>query len=399
MKLEEASRFFTDLTGINVSNITTEKELTVFCKTHYFHTSQKMFTMPYFGRLIAELRENTIYTAEDILMIDFLIIKIDHRILIIGPYTTKDLTEVNITVLKERNGLDFSTLDYSAYRANYVLTKEEDIIHNLRILLKYCFKDTELIPVVALRNQEAPHAQSWEYSHKNFEAIVNERYRIEREFMQQVTDGDTPGAISSYRKLHNNVRFMGIIGGTLDGSRISSGITRATVRVAAMNAGLPPIVIDEISGKSSRRIMQCTSRDEMYQENEQMIRNFTQAIQRYKKKAYSPVVFAAISYLESHYADPVSVEESADHYGISVSSYINRFRKETGLTPNAFLNEVRMRKARQLLHSDIYTIQEVAEMVGIPDGNYFVKCFKKSTGLTPSAYRNNHVKSDENALK
>ncbi|MBR6725309.1 MAG: helix-turn-helix transcriptional regulator, partial [Erysipelotrichaceae bacterium] len=79
--------------------------------------------------------------------------------------------------------------------------------------------------------------------------------------------------------------------------------------------------------------------------------------------------------------------EVADHLGVSISCLINKFKKETGRTPNAYLCDLRIQKAKRMLRTSHFTIQQIAEDVGIFDANYFVKCFRKITGTTPSAYR------------
>jgi hypothetical protein len=84
--------------------------------------------------------------------------------------------------------------------------------------------------------------------------------------------------VASYRTIHNNVRHMGNFGSTPDSSRISSGITRATVRMAAVEAGLPPVIIDTISGESSRTIARLNSREEMYREKERRKRSIATPI-------------------------------------------------------------------------------------------------------------------------
>jgi AraC-like DNA-binding protein len=99
------------------------------------------------------------------------------------------------------------------------------------------------------------------------------------------------------------------------------------------------------------------------------------------------MIYSAISYFDHFYKDPISIDDLSSRLGVSISCLIDRFKKETGKTPNAYLCDLRVQKAKRLLRSQQHTIGEVAEMVGIPDANYFVKCFRKITGTTPSAYR------------
>ena len=59
-------------------------------------------------------------------------------------------------------------------------------------------------------------------------------------------------------------------------------------------------------------------------------------------------------------------------------------------TKYAYLFDLRITKAKRLLRTTQYSIQQIAEDVGIFDANYFVKYFRKATGKTPSAYRNGY---------
>ena len=391
MELNEACSFLNALTGTPVQIISSSRLLTSFCDRHFFHPLQKQFTAPFLKELISELQDNTINFYQDLLLIHIAIIKAEKLLVIIGPFLTREMNEADMTLLKQRYELDeMSITDFRAYRANYRLFNEGDVLHICRTLLNSVGYDSTNFHRIDFKAERQEQSKGWEYSKLNYETIVNERYRIEEEFMEQIYLGDANGAIASYRLLHNNVKYMTNVGGTPDGSRISSGITRATVRVAAMNAGLPPVVIDQISGESSRRITQCQTREEMYRENERMINSFVEAIRTYRKEKYSPQVFQAISFMEKHYNETVTVEKSAQHLGLSVSSYINHFKKETGKTPNAYLFDLRITKAKRLLRTTQYSIQQIAEDVGIFDANYFVKYFRKATGKTPSAYRNGY---------
>ena len=63
------------------------------------------------------------------------------------------------------------------------------------------------------------------------------------------------------------------------------------------------------------------------------------------------------------------------------------FKKETGSTVIAYLTQVRMTKAMELLSDCRRKIYEVAELVGYRDVAYFSATFKKATGISPSEYQ------------
>lgn len=73
--------------------------------------------------------------------------------------------------------------------------------------------------------------------------------------------------------------------------------------------------------------------------------------------------------------------------GLSVSQFSYLFRTYNGISPMAFLTELRMRKARELLESSSISVKEIASRLGYEDPLYFSRQFKKNTGLSPTSYR------------
>ncbi len=77
------------------------------------------------------------------------------------------------------------------------------------------------------------------------------------------------------------------------------------------------------------------------------------------------------------------VEELAQAVHMSRSQLYRKLKALTNKTPNAFLREIRLSKAKALLQSDAGNVSEVAMMVGFSNANYFYKCFKEAYGITP----------------
>lgn len=88
---------------------------------------------------------------------------------------------------------------------------------------------------------------------------------------------------------------------------------------------------------------------------------------------------------DSHF----NVELMAQGMFLSRRQLQRRVRSLTGLTPNQYLNELRLQTARRLLEAGPKnSIKEVAFQVGIRDVKYFSQQFKKRFGRLPSSYRN-----------
>ena len=74
---------------------------------------------------------------------------------------------------------------------------------------------------------------------------------------------------------------------------------------------------------------------------------------------------------------------------MSRTSFYNKIKALTGMTPNDFIRNIRMQEAAALLKSQRYTVAEVADMMGFADPKYFTDTFKKFYGVPPSIYKKN----------
>ncbi|WP_051113966.1 helix-turn-helix domain-containing protein [Actinopolymorpha alba] len=98
-------------------------------------------------------------------------------------------------------------------------------------------------------------------------------------------------------------------------------------------------------------------------------------------------VSAAISYIESNLASPLTVPEVARAVDISHNHLTRLFRAETGGTVVAHIRRRRMDRARHLLRDSTLSIATIATSVGIPDLQAFNKACRRELGASPRAVR------------
>ena len=95
-----------------------------------------------------------------------------------------------------------------------------------------------------------------------------------------------------------------------------------------------------------------------------------------------------LAYLQKNFCDPALNQASvADHFSISIYTLSRLFKNQFGFGFAEFISSQRVEYARQLLLTTDCTISQIAQMVGLPNANYFSKLFKASTGVSPSKYR------------
>lgn len=81
----------------------------------------------------------------------------------------------------------------------------------------------------------------------------------------------------------------------------------------------------------------------------------------------------------------LTVDTLAEMQNISRTSFFNKVKKLTGLSPNQYLQEARMSQARTLLETrTVHSVKEVAYSVGFKNTKYFTQLFKKRFGELPS---------------
>ena len=99
----------------------------------------------------------------------------------------------------------------------------------------------------------------------------------------------------------------------------------------------------------------------------------------------------SMEFLTMHLAEPFSEERLALVSGLSASRLRHLFRAQTGDSPRHFLEEQRLRKAKELLALSRQTVSEIATELGFASPFYFSLRFKKYTGESPRAFRDRAV--------
>ena len=95
-----------------------------------------------------------------------------------------------------------------------------------------------------------------------------------------------------------------------------------------------------------------------------------------------------LDYIHDNYSDSaLSLGKVASVFFLNASYLGQRFRLQTGVKFNDYLNQYRIVKACDLLLKTQYLTYEISEMVGFANINYFHRVFKRITGVGTEEYR------------
>ena len=96
----------------------------------------------------------------------------------------------------------------------------------------------------------------------------------------------------------------------------------------------------------------------------------------------------ARDYLTEHYNEKITLDDLAARYAVSKFHFQKQFKHFIGYTPNEFLLQLRLTRAKELLRQTDHPISQIACDVGIQNVSHFISLFKKQEGITPLGYRN-----------
>jgi transcriptional regulator GlxA family with amidase domain len=99
------------------------------------------------------------------------------------------------------------------------------------------------------------------------------------------------------------------------------------------------------------------------------------------------VVRRVEEWLAEHHREPHAVSMVVDACDIPERSLKRRFKTATGSTLIAYVQNLRVEQAKQMLENEKLSADEIAAVVGYGNPTFFRRLFKRSTGLTPGAYR------------
>lgn len=91
--------------------------------------------------------------------------------------------------------------------------------------------------------------------------------------------------------------------------------------------------------------------------------------------------------VEKHIFSTISIQKLAELTGLSLSSFKREFYSTYQQTPTQYINNQRLKKAKELLELSNLSISQIAYELGFNDPAYFSRLFKKKFSSSPSSFR------------
>ena len=111
-----------------------------------------------------------------------------------------------------------------------------------------------------------------------------------------------------------------------------------------------------------------------------------------KQETKDPVTTFVTAYLDEHLHEDINLDLVADKLNITPGYLSSSFKEKTGTNFSDYLNDLRIRRAKEHLTNLELRIQDVAGLVGYHNVNSFIRMFKRYAGITPGEYRKRNVR-------
>lgn len=100
-----------------------------------------------------------------------------------------------------------------------------------------------------------------------------------------------------------------------------------------------------------------------------------------------------LQFINQNFNRIISLEDLSNFAHVNKTTLIFIFRQFYSTTPIKYINDLRMRKAKDLLRNSDISISEISELVGFQSIHYFSRSFKEREGCSPLVYRREHQES------
>lgn len=96
---------------------------------------------------------------------------------------------------------------------------------------------------------------------------------------------------------------------------------------------------------------------------------------------------AALQYIHTNLNEKLTIEKLAADHSLHPDYFSRLFLEILGIRPLDYINNKRIERAQLLLSTSNASLNEIAEMVGIPNIYYFSRLFKQKVHMPPGKYR------------
>lgn len=228
------------------------------------------------------------------------------------------------------------------------------------------------------------------------ESIPHRPLEEEYSFYQAVSSGDIDFVEKNCKEnTFTKPEGMGILStNPLTNLKYHFVVTVAMVTRRCVEAGMELEQAFRLSDFYILKMDACTSIGAISGLHTQMVLDYTRKMIRVKKNNFLPKpIVLCMDYIYSNINRRITVDQLAQHTGLSPSYLSRLFKKELDVSVSEYICEMKIEKAQHLLRYSDYSLVEIANYLAFSSQSHFIQTFKKLTGVTPKKYRDHYYRT------
>lgn len=234
-------------------------------------------------------------------------------------------------------------------------------------------------------NTEQSFTHSTFLQRENF--TLHPAYSSELAFYHAVQSGDLNQVKETMSPL-NTEGFGRLSENPVRNLRYHLIISIALITRFCMESHMPAEEAYTLSDLYIQKADTATTMDALSALHKEMIFDYTKRMRRLKtEQVYSKPVSKCLDYIYDYLHTPIRLADLAKHVSLTPSYLSALFKKQVGVSISAYIRNLRIDAAKNMLRYSEYTPIEIGNYLCFSSHSYFIHIFKLETGLTPKTYQ------------
>lgn len=309
--------------------------------------------------------------------------------IMMGPITEN---QVPVLFLTKQANEKFHFKSYAQSTIENVLSlfKEKGFLAELRIGVGHSYQDakdlTKSYHDAVLSLQQLLKQSNKKYLFASRQGAVelpseSAVLEVEKKLLEAVRQGDVNQVL-----LHFEAFVTGLERNEqLDGSIVKKSFMELFILISRMLHELG------IGFEQKPEIHESEDVKRIYEKGKAHLLSVVQHVQVWRNSHAKGMLLKAKDYIETHYAESITLESVAEHVELSPFYLSKLFKDRFGMTFIDYLTEIRIKHAKVKMEDPAKSLKEICYSIGYRDPNYFSRVFKKHTGVSPTEFRRTTV--------
>ena len=157
---------------------------------------------------------------------------------------------------------------------------------------------------------------------------------------------------------------------------------------AAIEGGLSPEIAYTRNDAYIQDVDSARTVSDITQIGRSMCVDFVELVHKQKADpGISKPIRSCCDYIQTHLGEKISASTLANRVGYA-DYYLSRlFKQQTGVSIDQYIRNMRIDRAKFLLSTTQESIQDISDLLGFSNRNYFTQVFTQVVGISPAVYR------------